>query len=132
MPAGDPFTAGQRRDIEHAIEVAQRLSGLHFSLYVGPTDADGPRRHAERLHAKLADPDRSVLVLVDPAARALEIVTGPVARINLSDTDAALVALSMQMSFAAGDLVGGITTGIQQLGERARRPQTLHLDDQPS
>lgn len=128
MPAGDAFTAGQRREIDHAIATAYELCGYVFSVYVGAADLSGPRRYAERLHASLDDPDHSVLVLVDPGARQLEIVTGAVAKQNLPDPDVALVALSMQTSFAAGDLVGGITSGIQQLAEHARRPRTLHLD----
>ena len=32
----------------------------------------------------------------------------------------------MTSSFLAGDLVGGLVRGIQQLGEAAHHPQTLH------
>lgn len=128
MPAGDAFTEGQRREIDHAIETARQLCGFTFSVYVGPAAEGGPRRHAERLHASLADPPHCVLVFVDPAARQLEIVTGVRARRDLTDADTALVALSMQTSFAAGDLVGGLTSGIQQLAEHARQPRTMHTD----
>jgi hypothetical protein len=34
----------------------------------------------------------------------------------------------MQTSFAAGDLAGGITRGLQQLAEHARRPELRHQD----
>jgi hypothetical protein len=34
----------------------------------------------------------------------------------------------MQSAFAAGDLVGGITRGLRQLAEHARRPQLRHVD----
>lgn len=128
MPGGDAFTEGQRRELDHAIATARELSGLAFSVYVGASDAVGPRRHAERLHASLADPADSVLILVDPAAHQLEIVTGSHARTKVSDGESKLVALSMQASFAAGDLVGGLTAGIQQLAEHAREPRTLHTD----
>lgn len=128
MPAGDAFTEGQRREIDDAIATARQLCGFAFSVYVGAGGAGGPRRYAERLHASLADPAYSVLVLVDPAARQLEIVTGSQTRSKLSDAETKLVALSMQTSFAAGDLVGGLTAGIQQLAEHARQPRTLHTD----
>jgi uncharacterized membrane protein YgcG len=67
-----------------------------------------------------------VLVLVDPAARIVEIVTGADARRDLDDAEVKLAALSMQTAFAAGDLVGGITGGVLQLAEHARRPTLLH------
>ena len=37
-----------------------------------------------------------------------------------------LAVLTMKTAFAAGDLVGGITRGVQQLAEHARRPQVRH------
>ena len=127
MPAGEAFTPDQRRAIEMAIEAANDVSGYHFSVYVGAAEGD-PRQFAHQLHSQLADPASSVLVLVDPSARALEIVTGARVRRDLDDQEAALVALSMQQSFAAGDLSGGITSGVYQLGEHARRPTSLHTD----
>jgi uncharacterized membrane protein YgcG len=61
-------------------------------------------------------------------ARRLEIVTGAGVRRSLEDSEVGLAALAMQTSFAAGDFVGGITQGLQQLAEHARRPRTLHFD----
>jgi hypothetical protein len=34
----------------------------------------------------------------------------------------------MQSDFAAGDLVGGITRGVIQLAEHARRPELRHAE----
>ena len=48
------------------------------------------------------------------------------ARLVLDDFDCRLAAASMQTSFAVGDIVGGLANGIQQLGQSARRPATLH------
>lgn len=125
MPAGELADHVERRRLERATEVAQQLSGLTFSVYVGPADKP-PRRFAARLHAGLAAPRQSVLVFCDPDARALEIVTGGEARRVLDDLACRLAAASMQTSFQAGDLVGGLVTGIQQLGQAARHPETLH------
>lgn len=127
MPAGEAFTPDQRRGIDRAIRSAQDASGYTFSVYVGASEGE-PRAYAHHLHGQLAYPAASVLVLVDPSARALEIVTGARVRRDLDDAEAALVALSMQQSFAAGDLSGGITSGVYQLGEHARRPASLHTD----
>lgn len=127
MPAGEAFTPDQRRGIDKAIQAAQDASGYTFSVYVGVAEGE-PRAYARQLHGRLAEPASSVLVLVDPSARALEIITGGRVRRDLDDAETALVALSMQQSFAAGDLSGGIASGVYQLGEHARRPTSLHTD----
>ena len=125
MAAGDAFTSTQRHAIDKAIRDAETLCRCEFSVYVGRADGES-RPFAERLHATLVAPERSVLVLVDPGARLLEIVTGQEARRVLDDAEVELAALTMQSAFATGDLVGGITRGVQQLAEHARRPQLRH------
>jgi uncharacterized membrane protein YgcG len=127
VQAGEAFTSNQREEVARAIRNADTVSGFSFSVFVGASDGE-TRPFAYRLHAALADPPDSVLLLVDPAARRLEIITGSEVARTLDDADAGLAALSMQTAFAAGDLVGGICTGVQQLGERARRPRSLHTD----
>lgn len=130
VPAGEPIGhAGQRR-LARAVEIAEQLSGLTFSAFVGASEQDA-RGYAERLHGGLAAPDDSVLVFCDPELRALEIVTGARARRVLDDFDCRLAAASMQVSFQAGDVVGGLVTGIQQLGQSARHPKTLHAARRP-
>lgn len=125
MRAGDTLTRAQTERLTWALRNADRLSGLTFSLFVGVSE-ENSRAYAERLHGALDDPDHSVLVLCDPGFRALEIVTGVRARRHLDDIECRLAAASMQTSFAAGDIVGGLTIGLQQLGESARHPRTLH------
>lgn len=108
-----------RSEIDRAIRAAETLSRLEFSVYVGPAEGDS-RAYAERLHARLVAPDRSVLMLVDPEARVLEIVTGAKARQVLTDSEVGLAAAAMQSCFAADDLVGGIRRGLLSLAEHAR------------
>lgn len=121
MPAGEAFSARQRDDIERAIRFAEQESGLPVVVYVGPLDGDGhPRRAAEQLHARLDDPAESVLVAVDPGSRQLEIVTGAEVRHRLDDRASGLASISMTSAFAAGDLTGGIVTGVRMLAEHAR------------
>jgi uncharacterized membrane protein YgcG len=122
---GEELTPDASRRLERATAIAEESSGLHFTLYVGPSEEDA-RAYALRLHGALADPDDSVLVLCDPGSRVLEIVTGSAARRALADRDCALAAATMRSSFVAGDLVGGLFHGITQMGEAARRPPTLH------
>lgn len=94
-------------------------------MFVGSVDGE-PRAAAERLHAALAAPAKSVLVMVDPNRRVLQIVTGEDVRRNLSDDAAKLAAVAMQAALAEGDLVGGIKRGLSLLAESARAPKTLH------
>ena len=127
MPAGELFTSGDRAAIERAVRNAEVSCGFDFSVYVGSSHGDA-RAYAERLHGRLAEPARSVLVMVDPVARLLEIVTGAEVRRCLDDAEVGLAALNMQTAFAAGDFAGGIATGLQQLADHARRPPMLHAD----
>jgi len=128
VPVGDAFTPDQLYDIERAVRHAEEVSGLHFSVYVGGADEE-TRPFAIELLNELDDPDHSVLVYVDPAGRRLEIVTGSQAKRQLTDTSAGLAALAMQTSFAAGDLTGGLVTGVQQLGEHAHQAPLLHANE---
>ena len=130
MPAGDAFTPDQLYDIERAVRNAEAASGLHFSVYVGGADSE-TRPFAIELLNELDDPDNTVLVYVDPAGRRLEIVSGEQARRQLSDTSAGLAALTMQTSFATGDLAGGLVTGVQQLGTHGHQAPLLHANNEP-
>jgi uncharacterized membrane protein YgcG len=121
------FSAGERHDIDRTIRAAEQASRCEFSVFVGDAGAD-PHAFARRLHARLVAPTRSVLVLVDPISRALEVVTGATVRRNLTDREVELAVLQMKSAFAEGDLVGGLKRGISMLAEHARAPLTLHAD----
>ena len=125
MPSGDGFTPAERQQIDKAIRDAETVSRYEFSVYVGPAEGE-PRPFAERLHSALVVPDRSVLVMVDPAARTLEVVTGAEARRELEDHEVRLAVIEMQSQFQHGDLVGGIVRGINMLAAYGRAPRTLH------
>ena len=127
VAAGDTFTARERADVDRAIRDAETVSRFEFSVFVGPSEGES-RPFAERLHAKLTAPERSVLLMVDPVARRLEIVTGSEVRRDLDDSEVHLAALTMQTAFEAGDLVGGITQGLLMLAEHARTPQMRHAE----
>lgn len=125
MPAGD-LTSAQRAEVQRLLEHAEKQSGLTFSAYVGAWS--GGREGAEALLERLANPDRSVLVAVDPVGRELEIVTGRLARIPLDDRACGLAALSMTSSFTTGDLMGGLRDGLSVLAEHGRRMRVEHID----
>ena len=110
--AAGEFSSGERHEIDRAIRAAEQASRCEFSVFVG----DAERRPAGVRRAgctpRLVAPARSVLVMVDPAARALEVVTGAVVRRNLTDGEVELAVLQMRSAFAEGDLVGGLKRGI--------------------
>ena len=121
------FNSAERFQVDEAIRQAELVSRFEFSVFVGRVDGE-PRAFATRLHNSLVAPARSILIMLDPAAHALEIVTGGIVRRNLTDREVELVALQMQSLFAAGDLVGGLRRGISMLAEHAAAPTTLHAE----
>jgi hypothetical protein len=106
--------------VDEALRLADISTGLTFSVYIGELGPSS-RDMAQHLHARLADPDSSVLIAVSPNERVLEIVTGSRARRRILDRDAKLAAMSMSAAFAGGDLGGGIVAGIAQLADHAGR-----------
>lgn len=121
------FNSAERFQIEEAIRRAEQISRFEFSVFVGRSGTDS-RAFATQLHNSLVAPERSILIMLDPAARILEIVTGGVVRRTLTDHEVELASLHMQSAFAVGDLVGGLRRGIQMLADHARAPETLHAD----
>jgi uncharacterized membrane protein YgcG len=125
------FTTSERVALDRSIRAAEQVSRFEFSVFVGTAAVDeqgGARAFAERLHASLATPPRSVLIMVDPAARLLEVVTGADVRRVLSDHEVALAVLEMRTEFASGDLVRGLRRGISMLAMQSRSPRTLHAE----
>jgi hypothetical protein len=107
--------------VDEALRLADVYTSLTFSVYIGEL-GENSRDAAQHLHARLADPDVSILIAISPNERVLEIVTGSRARRRILDRDAKLAALSMSAAFAGGDLGGGIVAGIAQLADHAGRP----------
>lgn len=121
------FNSHERFQIDEAVRRAEQVSRYEFSVFVGRAEGE-PRAFATRLHNSLVAPARSILIMVDPAARLLEIVTGGYVRRTLSDQEVELTTLQMQSFFGEGDLIGGLQRGIQMLAEHARAPETLHAE----
>jgi uncharacterized membrane protein YgcG len=119
------FTASQRVALDQTIRAAEQVCRFEFSVFVGAAEGE-PRAFAERLHASLSTPPRSLLIMVDPTTRTVEVVTGREVRRVLTDHDVALAVIEMSSEFAAGDLVRGLRRGISMLAMQARAPRTLH------
>lgn len=113
------FDNAQRLAISKAIRTAEVASRIEFSVFVGESHGD-PHAFATQLHNSLVAPTRTIVIMVDPDERALEIVTGGWVRERISNEDAQAVADEMVALIAGGDLAGGILHGIEELAEKAR------------
>lgn len=125
MPAGEHLSAGERAALDLTIRRSEQLCRAEFSVFIGQVQGE-PRPFAVSLHRSLVAPDRSVLIMVDPTARVVEVVTGADVRRRLTDAQVELAVASMVALFRDGDLLGGLRRGIQQLAEHARPQNTLH------
>ena len=127
VAAGEPFSPTQVSDLERAIEIAEKTSGLEFGAYVGSLPRG--RTTAEALHAAMPNSANSVLVAVDPDASTVDIVTGHIARRWLDDSRCRLAVLTMGSRFSVGDIPAGIHDGIILLGDQAVHPRSLFTDE---
>lgn len=105
--------------LDAAIRTAEQACRAEISVYVGESDGT-PRDFATSLHNTLVAPARSILIMVDPKRRVVEIVTGGHVRRTLTDAEAALAVEEMTSSCAEDDLAGGLIRGVRLLGEHAR------------
>ena len=121
VAAGEYFSSAERLTIDNAIRRAEQSCRFEFSVYVGPVEGDYPRAFAERLHQRLVAPARSILVMVDPARRVLEVVTGEDVRRRVTDAETELAVLAMQTELAGCSLCSGIVRGVDQLAAHAHR-----------
>lgn len=124
--ASGELTSRERAELDRVIRSAEQISRVEFSVFRGVSEGD-TRAFAESLHAALAAPDRSILIMVDPVLRVIEVVTGAEVRRTLSDRAVELAVLAMQTEFAQGNEVGGISRGINLMAEHARAPRTMHV-----
>lgn len=122
---GEQLTSGERTELDRAIRAAEQASRAEFSVFIGHAGEE-PRAHAQLLHGSLTAPARSILILVDPSAHALEVVTGSDVRRRVTDQQVELAILAMSSDFANDDLVGGLRRGLSMLAEAARPQRTLH------
>ena len=113
------LNAAQRAALDVTIRNAEQASRAEISVFVGAATGD-PHDFATSLHNTLVLPARSILVMVDPDRRVVEIVTGGHTRERLTDDESAQAVAAMTERFAAGDLAGGLTRGIELLGELAK------------
>ncbi len=120
MAAGEAFSFVARQRIDVAVDGFERQTGMAASVYVGTTDGADTAAFADAALGELPPHHRGVVLLVvDPGRRHTVVRTDAAARLRLTDESCALATLSMTTSFGAGDLVGGIVTGLRMLGDAA-------------
>ena len=117
----------ERVALDETIRKAEQLSRVEFSVFVGHAEGD-PRAFARACTARWSRPARSILIMVDPAARAARGRHRRRRPPHPPRPGGRAAVAAMQSLFAAGDLVGGLRRGIQMLAEHARAPETLHAE----
>jgi len=97
---------------------AEEISGLHFSVWIGESDAD-PRAQAEQLHAGLPKPERSVYLACNVRQRTLEVVTGASARQTLTDDECVEAIRSMRAVLTEEGITDAVVLGLTHLSTYA-------------
>jgi len=121
------ITQGVREDFQEVVDRAREICGLEFAIHIGVL-ARG-RESAEAIHGGLRDPRSAVLLAVDPGAKAIEVVTGPDARIHVDDRTCQFAVLALRSGADVDDLPVGIRDASLLLAEHARAPRVMHLDE---
>lgn len=119
VAGGDFLDETAHARLDRTILAAEQRCRFEFSVFVGAVEGD-PRAYATSLHNSLVVPSRSVMIVVDPDQRLVEVVTGGTARERLTDTEVRSAVQEMVTLFAAGDLLAGLERGIDVLSEDAR------------
>lgn len=118
-PPSLPFRSAELAQLDEALTLSSRQTGLDFSVYLGELEGDDTRKAAEELHAQTPDPAHAVLIAVSPGQRAVEIVTGEESHRRLPDRGCKLAVMSMVASFKEGNLTGGLVSGLRMLTDQA-------------
>jgi hypothetical protein len=105
-----------RASIDQALRGAEQRLRLEISVFIGPPQGHS-RGYAERLHSAMLVPSRSILVMVDPAARAVEVVTGADARQLVPDH-----SLREWVRASLPVLADDLTAGLVELMRELRPP----------
>lgn len=121
MAASDHLSAQERSSLDRVIRRAEETSRFEFSVYLGPTEGEDVHAYATRLHNRLVVPARSVLILVDPQRRAIEVVTGGEVRRVISDAEVELAVAAMGDDLADGNHARGLERAIDLLAQHAHR-----------
>lgn len=113
------MATGRSKRIARAVDAAEAMTGLQLCVYLGPGDGDP---HARAL-SLFVDAHPSVLLLVAPAERAIEIVTAEDVRHRVTDDDCAAAIEVMRPLLRRKRYDKAIVAAIERLA-RAAGPGT--------
>ncbi|MEO9223072.1 MAG: DUF5130 family protein [Mycobacteriaceae bacterium] len=114
-----PFSTRQLSQLDEALTLCTRATGLSFSVYLGALGAESRARAEELLAASGAGAGDAVLIAVAPGERVVEVVTGVHAQRRVSDRAARLAVMAMVASFKDSDLIGGLLSALRMLSDQA-------------
>lgn len=118
-PPRVPFSAGQLAQLDEALTLASRETGVDFSIYLGGLGED-TRAEAESLHAMTGErAAEAVLIAVSPEQRVVELITGAESGRRIPDRGCKLAVMGMVAFFTEGDLPGGLVSGLRMLADQA-------------
>lgn len=126
-PPRVPFSTGQLAQLDEALTLASRDTGVDFSVYLGDL-GEQPRARAEALHAATGErAEHAVVIAVSPGQRLVELVTGAESGRRIPDRGCKLAVMSMVAFFKEGDIPGGLVSGLRMLADQAgpapRKPE---------
>ena len=112
------LTSAEQAALDATIRAAEQACRAEISVFVGPIEGHDPHAFATSLHNTLVLPSRSILVMVDPTLRAIEVVTGGEVRRTLTDADPTLPAKSTARTvtvWAPSALKTRVANGVESL-----------------
>lgn len=121
MASSDLLSNRERVSLDRVIREAEQRSRFEFSVYIGSTRGEGTREFATRLHNRLVAPPRSVLIMIEPEERAVEIVTGAIVRERVTDAHVGKALTAMGEEFAQKRWFEGLSAGIELMASRSVR-----------
>ncbi|WP_090480667.1 DUF5130 family protein [Nakamurella panacisegetis] len=121
-PVGDaerPLDSKQLETLDEVISSAERVTGLRFAAFLGDLGSDSRATALTLLAGLGTDAANAVLVAISPGQRIVEVVTGTIAALRITDRAARLAVLNVISSATNGDLMGALTNGIRTLADQA-------------
>lgn len=116
---GATFSQSEIDAFERALVEAEDRSGMRFALYVGGPESE-PKEFATTLLSGQREPASTVVLVVDPDSRAVQIATGTEAARRINDADCDLAAANIQYESDRAGLASGIVNALNLLGGGGR------------
>ncbi|MRH89237.1 DUF5130 family protein [Nocardia sp. SYP-A9097] len=107
-----PFTDHERLLMDNALTDATRATKVRFNIFIGDLGADAGSG-ADAVFPGTPDSARSVLIAVDPNAKAVEVRSGREVAERANDRVCQLGATAALSSFRQGELIDGLVSAVR-------------------